>query len=335
MLRRGWVWCVALCALLLLGQPTIANAAGPNCILNPLTGRCELSVTESKKWDQPGKNPGKIDSSRRSSCRFKGQVIPCSTEEGFWDAATGCYLKLFPPRTLGDLGEVPKTTRFYRCWKVFGVVDGRPDGEAVFETIRRDFVDEPVPTIDPREAARRVVETMDFVAPRLGLSPHVIGPARAAVVNVPVWMWVTDPGPTTTGPQTVTATAGGVSITATATLDRIDWSMGGGKVVTCRGAGTALDREKLEGLPLRRMPASPTCGHKYVKTSRCEPGKSFRVTATAFWNVHWTGGGTQGDIPLEFSRSTPLRVVELRPVLVDPDGSTDLPDSVVADAPCA
>jgi len=180
-----------------------------------------------------------------------------------------------------------------------------------------------------------VVETMNFVAPRLGLSPHAKRSTGAAFVNVPVWIWVTDPGPTTTGPQTVTATAGGVSITATAKLERIEWAMGGGKVVTCQGAGTPFDPAKVEGGSLREMPASPTCGYKYMRSSRCEPGKSFRVTATAFWNVHWTGGGTQGDIPLEFSRSTPLQVMEARAVLVDPDGSAELPESAVTDGPCA
>ena len=79
-----------------------------------------------------------------------------------------------------------------------------------------------------------------------------------------------------------------------------------------------------EGRSLKEIPASPPCGHKYRKTSRCEKSDTYRVTATAYWNVHWTGGGMEGDIPLNFTRSVPLRVTDLRPVLVDPAGGSTL-----------
>ena len=163
---------------------------------------------------------------------------------------------------------------------------------------------------------------MVFVAPQLGLSPHVQSATGEGVVNVPIWMWVTDPGASTTGPLTKRATLSGVTIEATGTVDRIEWSMGGGEVVSCKGPGTPFTRADAEGKSLKEIPASPTCGHKYRKTSRCEKSGQFQVTATAYWNVHWTGGGMQGDIPLNFSRSIPLRVADLRPVLVAPDAGT-------------
>ncbi|WP_433167502.1 hypothetical protein [Kribbella sp. CA-247076] len=169
-------------------------------------------------------------------------------------------------------------------------------------------------------AAQRVVETMEFVAPRLGLSPYVQSSTREGIVNVPVWMWVTDPGAHTTGPLTKRATLGGVTISATGTVDRIEWSMGAGDVVSCKGGGTPFTTANAEGKSLKEIPASPTCGHTYRKTSRCEKPGQFQVTATAYWTVHWTGGGMEGDIPLNFSRSTTLRVTDLRPVLVAPEG---------------
>lgn len=301
-------------------SPTASSeATPPECRINHTTGECEMSVTEEQTWPPPGQGKGKTKTVGKASCQYKGKVLPCSTPQGFWDAASGCYLTpQAKPTTLGNVKSIPPGTRFYRCWYVFDVVDGKPVGEAVFESIeRRSGLPE---AIDPREAARQVVESMNFVAPQLGLSPYVQSATHEAIVNVPIWMWVTDPGDTTTGPQTKKAAVGGVAIEATGTVDRIEWSMGGGEVATCKGAGTPFDRAAAQGKSLKQIPASPTCGHKYRKTSRCEKNETFQVTATAYWNVHWTGGGTQGDIPLEFSRSLPLKVVDLRPVLVAPDG---------------
>lgn len=189
-----------------------------------------------------------------------------------FDAASGCYLTpQDAPTSLVNSNLAsgnPKGTKFYRCWVILSVVDGRPEGIERFESVIRP-PGEPE-RIDPRVAAQRVVETMNFVAPQLGLSPYVQSATHEGVVNAPIWMWVTDPGSTTTGPQTKRAAIGGVAIEATGTVDRIEWSMGAGDLVTCKGPGTRLTQADAEGKSLKQIPASPTCGHKYRKTSRCE-----------------------------------------------------------------
>ncbi|MFG1911600.1 hypothetical protein [Kribbella sp. NPDC048928] len=229
------------------------------------------------------------------------------------------------PLLMGPPIKYPPGTKYYMCWVILDVVNGRPEGiERALSVVR-----EPAKarTIDPRVAARLVVRTMGFVAPGLGVSPYVQSAQHVGIVNVPVWMWVTDPGPTTTGPQTKTATLGGVSITATGRVDHIDWAMGAGKSVTCKGAGTPFTTSMAAGKSLKAMPSSPTCGFKYTKSSRCTKTGSYTVTATAYWTVHWTGGGMQGDIPLNFSRSLPLQITDLRPVLVDPNGDPTAPSA--------
>ncbi|MEU4295178.1 hypothetical protein AB0E63_43750 [Kribbella sp. NPDC026596] len=286
-----------------------------------MTGQCELTAgddgdpaSESTQTTPGTKKPG------GAKCVFKGQAVPCRTADGFFDAASGCYLtpQDAPSSLVNPVSGYPSGTKFYRCWVILGVVDGRPQGIERFESVIREPGQ--TQTIDPRVAAQQVVETMTFIAPQLGLSPYVQSATHEGIVNVPVWMGVTDPGPTTTGPQTKRAAVGGVAIEATGTVDRIEWSMGGGETVTCKGAGTPFSRAMAEGKSLKEIPASPTCGHKYRTTSRCEKSGTYQITATAYWNVHWTGGGMQGDIPMDFSRSVPLRVTDLRPVLVDPAG---------------
>jgi hypothetical protein len=61
--------------------------------------------------------------------------------------------------------------------------------------------------------------------------------------------------PATFGPQILTASAGGVSITATAKVDRVVWDMGDGTSVTCTTPGTVYqDRFGFD--------MSPDCGHR-------------------------------------------------------------------------
>ena len=304
------------------GAPT-PSPAGPECEQNRLTGQCRISLTDQTSTP-PVTGNGKPGTKEvgQSGCVGRGQAIPCRTADGFWDATSGCYLT--PTDTLVSMfhsaSNYPPGTKYYRCWVLLDVVNGNPEGIERFEPVIRP-PGKPA-TIDPRVAAQRVVETMTFVAPQLGLSPYMQSAGHEGVVNVPIWMWVTDPGENTTGPLTKQATLDGVTIQATGTVDRIEWSMGAGDVVTCKGPGTPFNRADAEGKSLKEISASPTCGHKYRKTSRCEKGGKFRVTATAYWKVHWTGGGMEGDIPLNFSRSIPLQVTDLRPVLVDPVGRT-------------
>lgn len=317
---------------LFAGVPLAAQAtptpSPPECDRNPATGQCTLIAGDEGRppttsvTTKPGsKKPG------GSACVFKGQVVPCRTADGFFDAASGCYLSpQDSPFGLGlsmDPKDYPPGTKFYRCWVILDVVNGKPEGiERATSVIRPPGQTQ---TIDPRVAAQRVVKTMTFVAPQLGLSPYVQSANQVGIVNVPIWMWVTDPGATTTGPQTKRAAIGGVAIEAIGTVDRIEWAMGAGESVSCKGSGTPFTRAMAVGKSLKEIASSPTCGYQYAKTSRCVKGGTFTVTATAYWNVHWTGGGMQGDIPLDFSRSLPVRVTDLRPVLVDPDGGSAPP----------
>ena len=118
--------CLVVLALCLTLRVTTAAAStrpyqdtpAPTCIASVLTGICELAAGHKKDWTPPSK--GKPASTTRvatkASCRFKGQEVPCSTAEGFWDRSTGCYLKRVPePHTLADVSKLPKNAAFYRC----------------------------------------------------------------------------------------------------------------------------------------------------------------------------------------------------------------------------
>ncbi|MFJ2060287.1 ATP/GTP-binding protein [Streptomyces sp. NPDC087908] len=106
--------------------------------------------------------------------------------------------------------------------------------------------------------------------------PAVASPRTAGryLIGVPMWMWVT-PSPATFGPTSASATAGGVTVTATAKVTQVRWTMGDGTTVTCGGPGTPYQaRFKAE--------MSPTCGHRYTKTGE------HQGHAVATWTVEWT-----------------------------------------------
>jgi hypothetical protein len=139
-------------------------------------------------------------------------------------------------------------------------------------------------TVDPAVLAQQAVDSMTLLGPDIA-SPRADG---KYTVGVPMWMWVNQ-SDTTFGPNTASASAGGITVTATAKVSKIVWEMGDGSSVTCNGPGTPYQAS--EG-----MAQSPTCGHVYSKTSAGAKSGKFPVTATSTWTIDWEGGGAAGQL---------------------------------------
>ncbi|WP_331720021.1 ATP/GTP-binding protein [Streptomyces sp. NBC_00147] len=160
--------------------------------------------------------------------------------------------------------------------------------------------------IDPKIVAQMALDKMTLAAPRIDINPK---PGGKGLVGMPVWMAV-DESPTTYGPNSATATAGGVTVTATAKVKSIVWTMGDGTSVTCNGPGTVY--RKSFG-----MKQSPDCGHVYKQTSTEQPGGKFKVTATATWAVDWQvagGGGETGQLTEVRNAAVAVTIVESQAV---------------------
>ncbi|MGW4559355.1 ATP/GTP-binding protein [Streptomyces sp. NPDC004365] len=160
--------------------------------------------------------------------------------------------------------------------------DGGQDNPAAFVVVPTG--QPPAPEVDPQELAQRAVDSMSLLGPAIS-SPRAAG---KYTVGVPMWMWVHQTA-TTYGPNTATASAGGVTVTAIARVSKIVWSMGDGTSVTCSGPGTPYT-------PSQGMAQSPTCGHMYSKTSAGAQNSKFPVTATSTWTINWQGGGQAGQL---------------------------------------
>ncbi|MGW0997300.1 ATP/GTP-binding protein [Streptomyces sp. NPDC002523] len=140
------------------------------------------------------------------------------------------------------------------------------------------------PAVDPAVLAQQAVDKMRLLGPDIA-SPRAAG---KYTVGVPMWMWVNQSAETY-GPNTASASAGGVTVTATATVSKIMWSMGDGASVTCSGPGTPYIASEV-------IAQSPTCGHVYSKTSADADNGKFPVTATSTWTINWQGGGQAGQL---------------------------------------
>jgi hypothetical protein len=161
------------------------------------------------------------------------------------------------------------------------------------------------PAIDPEVLARRAVDSMRLDGPDVA-SPR---PGGKYTVGVPMWLWVRQ-GENTYGPATASASAGAVTVAATARVTSIRWIMGDGTTVTCAGPGTPYRGSE-------RMVGSPDCGHRYTHTSSAQPGERFSLTVTSTWTVDWevTGGGADSGHFTEIRTSTVgVRVGELQVV---------------------
>ncbi|MGW6859189.1 ATP/GTP-binding protein [Streptomyces xanthophaeus] len=164
---------------------------------------------------------------------------------------------------------------------------GKP-GAANADTIGVAFwsQDAPAPAVDPAVLAQRAVDSMLLDGPAI-VSPRADG---RYTVGVPMWLWVGQ-SPTTWGPNSASASAGGITVTATAKVSSVVWAMGDGSSVTCSGPGTPYTAS-------RGMAPSPDCGHMYRTTSAGQAGGVYKGTATSTWSVDWsvTGGGQSGQL---------------------------------------
>ncbi|MFD7015254.1 ATP/GTP-binding protein [Streptomyces sp. NPDC059928] len=161
------------------------------------------------------------------------------------------------------------------------------------------------PPVDPEVLAHRAVDSMKLVGPDIA-SPQAAG---TYAVGVPMWLWVNQ-SPTTFGPNTATASAGAVTVSATAEVASITWKFGDGTSVTCNGPGTVYQASS-------GMKPSPTCGHTFSKSSAGQPGQKFALTATATWQVNWTvtaGAADTGQFPEVRQSQTQVGVGELQAV---------------------
>lgn len=150
---------------------------------------------------------------------------------------------------------------------------------------------------DPATAARQVVAEMDLHVPAMGLAPRptTVDPDSVGLVGVPNYMWVDNPEIFETVSDSAAIDAW--TITVSGKVEWVDWDMGDGQVIRCKGPGTPY-QARFDLNP------SPDCGHVYSVQG------THTVRATAHWVLHWSGGGQSGTVTTDRSASAPVVIGE-------------------------
>lgn len=241
--------------------------------------------------------------------------VPCRIGDYlFVSAPHDCYIgDISSDVPAGDPrweGHLPGDGSVYRCMKLTAV----GQGDIPIWGHYRDFWAAEAPgeqqtiVVDPEELAQQVLGGVAFEALEVGLAPRPLGtdPHSIGLVGAPVWMWVTNAGPTTWGPIEESATAGGITVTVTAEVEDVTWDMGDNTAVTCDTPGHPY-ASKLGVRP------SPSCGHTYTQTSADQAGTAYTVTATPNWTASWSAStGAEGtlDPPEPDATTARLRIGE-------------------------
>lgn len=281
---------------------------GYRWIQDPDTGEYTLVLIANLPGETTTVDKGKDPQSpKKPVCQFKGAAQACTSSLGNWSNSHQCYLRREAPQPpFSDPRWQGHTDgSLWACVREQGYDEGK---HLVTEWIWLPGEPDTV-VIDPVTLAYRAIATMNLAPPLLKTAP---GADQIGLVNMPVWMWVTKTE-NTWGPIVRGASVPGLSVTATAQVKAINWSMGDGTTIRCDGPGTPYDKSM-------GIKDSPDCGHRYAKTSKQLPNCKYSLTATAQWEITWQSNlGDTGQISTTQQAATQLRIGEAVPVLVDPD----------------
>ena len=302
---------VAVSMVLTFAVPVSTHADTECSQTDPSTGACLIWVHVPGTPGTPGEpgEEGPEDSGSGEPCYWDptkqgisqppAGPVPCNAESGYWSNTMNCYIRQMDPQPeAGDAawqGHEPGDGSVYLCYQ--------PQTGIIVPLWSADPPDQAGEGPTPRVVAEQAIASMDLKAVRIGIAPKP-DEDSIGIVGMPVWMWARQPDAETVGPATATASAGGITVTATASLLKVTWSMGDGAKVVCTTAGTPYKAEF-------GMQSSPDCGHTYQTSSAGQEDDRFTVTATSSWVVSWSGAGQTGTIRLNgLTRSAQVAVGE-------------------------
>lgn len=281
-----------------LVHPSTATAETTCQVTDPQTGSCVIWIEVPGSPSDPTNqgDDGPKDTGSGGGCFWDpgkqglssppAGPVPCNSPAGYWSNAYNCYIKSATPQPpAGDpvwQGHEPGDGAIYSCYQ--------PQTGILITVWAADPPGNSGSGPTPREVAELAIDEMALRAIDIGIAPEP-GPGSVGLVGMPVWLWARDPDAHSVGPTSASASAGGLTIAATARLHRIVWDLGDGTEVICRTAGTPYH-------PSFGRQASPDCGHIYAKASSHQPDGVYTVTASSDWVITWAGAGQTGTIRL-------------------------------------
>ena len=291
-------------ALVVLAGPSAADAATNECVggadVNKSKGllriKTEVACPEGKK--RPG--AGQVDRPTGGVPDSSSQPVAQLTPDQMREIERREALRSACARA--GVGRGPNGDDLSPICGGSGLAQGGAGA------VPADTADESAPTVTVAEVRESAIGQLQFGGPKIGASPCVTaGSADACTgtVGVPVWLWVGDDSGALPS-DSASATAGPYSITATAKVSKVKWSLGDGQSTICQGTGTAYDPD-VHGW------SSPHCG---FESGWKQPG-TYTLTASYVWDITWSGDQT-GSATQTMSTTRQVTVGELQSVVTAP-----------------
>lgn len=233
--------------------------------------------------------------------------VPCSLKGWPWLDAQNCYVNPEPVST------EPDGSRLWRgrtTGAIFECSPMGPDGVAVGSSwlVWLNYTPAPEP-VDPAVLAQRAVDSMQLRAIEIGMAPEPNNADPNILIRMPNQVFAADSGPETTGPNSAEASAGGITVTATAELASVTVDPGDGSdSVPCTTDQLSTSTRALEGADI--------CSVTWEHTSTAQGGGTYDLSVTSSWEVQWSGGGESGAMAFDLVNTRPVAVIDRKVNLV-------------------
>lgn len=160
---------------------------------------------------------------------------------------------------------------------------------------------QPEPVVSAETLAEYAYDVMDLVDPTLLWNPRIGSVGGATLVNLSTWMWVEEAD--AVGERSVTAAAGPISATVTASTD--------GLSITSPAGTTECDADQALQAYAAGVSEASACTLTFNRASRGY-ADGFPVEALTVWTATWTSStGEGGDLENKSQgATTPIPVVE-------------------------
>lgn len=246
--------------------------------------------------DNPGSggSGGDSGSSDSGGCSWKGHKVPCTTQNGYFNASDGCYYR--------EANPYPQTGPVAVEYEKAG--GGIYWASCPFGTGSGGYVwlPQPPPGVGPTPAmlAKRAFDSLTLSKPSSGRYPDgtLENGLHYTVVRTYTWYW-TDPSNFKT--LTAKAAAGAVWAEVTVKPTALTFTPGDGNAtVSCTGPGTVWNDSYGAWAP------SPSgCDYRYPHSSIHAPHNVVTATYGIKWQVTWVGSGnTSGTLPDQTTTAT-------------------------------